>query len=284
MTEVNAGEFNAVDDDEQDIDLDLDSDDDQGGDDQDGDQDEGEPVSFGFGEEAEAEEAREPDETPLVRQLRKELRERNRELKRFQVEAPQQAPKRRPRPTIDDHDWDQDKFNADLDLWVEEEKAADKAESEQRRTLEEKNREGTQILNEYQGRAKSFASTHRIPDYEDAQAQVEDELGAEKVSLIIAGSPKAEELIYALYKNPGKMKTLAGIGNLPRFMYEAAMLQKDIKVRQGRKSPPTDKPISSNGSAAMGDKKLAALEAKAAKTGDRTEVVRYKKQLKARAA
>lgn len=242
------------------------------------DQDEG-PIGFSFGED-EPEQEEEAAEPPS--KLRGIISNQDREIKRLKamLEPKVEPIEVGPRPRLEDFDFDHDAFDAAVDTWLETKQKADNQHAALRREQEEKNREGNKILTDYQGRAKTFAATHRISDYEDAQSAVEDELGVEKVSLLIAGSPKAEELIYALHKNPAKLKALAGINNLPRFMYEAATLQKDIKVRQGRKSPPVDAPVRSNGSSASGDRRLAALEAEAARTGDRSKVVKYKADLR----
>lgn len=258
---------------------DLGAEEDNGDEGTDGDDDA--PPLFAFGEEDQPDAANpDAEETPLVRKLRKERRDLARELKRYQEQNAPRPIEVGPRPTYEDCDFDPDRFERETDAWIAKKTQADAEVSQQRQAEEAKTREGTQILAEYQTRAKSFAAANRISDYDDAFADVEDKLGAEKAALIIAGSPKAEELIYALHKNPKKMDALATISNLPRFMYEAATLQKDLKVSQTRKSPPADTPVRGNGSSASGDRRLAQLEVEAERTNDRRKVVAYKAALR----
>ncbi len=265
------------------VDQDFESPDDEGSDQEeltDGDGAEGDDDLIpSFGDEPEGAAAPEAD-TPLVRTLRNQLRETQRENRQLKRTTPQPRVELGPKPKFEDFDYDEEKFNQATDDWYARKAVVDR-ENEQRaaeqRQVEE---QGNAILSAYQDRAKKLP----VSDFDAAHQYVSDELGEQRASIIIAGSDDAEKLIYALYKSPAKLEALQKIENPIRFAFAAAALQKDLKTMK-RRAPAPDTPIRSNAGndASASDKRLAKLEAEADRTGDRTKVVAYKRQLRAAA-
>jgi hypothetical protein len=89
--------------------------------------------------------------------------------------------------------------------------------------------------------------------------------------------------MYALGKNPEKLKELAAITNPVRFT--AALVRMETKMTVSTRKPSTspEKVIAGNSAVSgINDKTLDRLRDEAEKTGDFTKVLAYKKQLRAK--
>ena len=99
-------------------------------------------------------------------------------------------------------------------------------------------------------------------------------------------APKnSANVIYALGKVPAKAAELAKISDPIELAAELARLEGKLTMTKRNAPPPPEQIV--RGSAPLSsqaDKHLERLEAEAARTGDRTKVVQYKRQLKAKAA
>lgn len=233
------------------------------------------PVGFAFEDSEEEPEA--VEETPRMKELRKQLREAHRTIRKYEVEPP--APKQKiqlgARPTWGDGDmwdYDSDKFDAALEAWLKDKSAYDQQEAEETKAKQTVEQEGNAIAEAYHARVKALA----LPDYDESLSAVEDELGPQKMNLLVAALPEAEKMIDALAKSPGKLKLLANITNMPRFVYEVSKLEGKVSPKMGRKAPAPDAPVRGNAGTTAGDNTLKRLEAEADKTGDRSKLIAYK--------
>jgi hypothetical protein len=101
------------------------------------------------------------------------------------------------------------------------------------------------------------------------------------VALIYHAIPGAEQMIYAIGRNPKLMAELAAETDLALFTVRVAELKGKIKVE--RKAPPAPEARINGGSGspiAISQARVDAAEKLAEKTGDRSEVIRLKKLMR----
>ncbi|MEB6681027.1 hypothetical protein [Acinetobacter lwoffii] len=218
-----------------------------------------------------------------VKDLRKKEREARKRIKELEAQAQQAKPAEKPievgpKPKLSDFDYDEDQFESAVEQWherkrqVEQQQAAKRAEEEQaQQTWQSK-------MQSYEERRQTVAA--KVRDFEEVEEAAKDKLTPTQQGILIHAAENPELIMYHLGKHPNKAKELAEITDPIQFAFAAAKLDSQMKI-QTRKpaTQPEKKPSGSAGLAGAVDQKLAQLEAKAAKTGDRTELIKYKKSL-----
>ena len=233
-----------------------------------------------IGDEQPPEEEQHAQAPAWVKELRKsqrELQRENRELKaRLQQGA---APQAEPaivlgkKPTLEDHDYDAEKFEQSLADWYEKKRQVD-AQAEQARKAQEAQQAAWQEkLNGYQAAKAAL----KVPDYEDAEHVATETFSVTQQGVMLQGADNPALVIYALGKNPKKAKELAAIADPVKFAFAVAKLESQLKVTNRKAPPPPEKTMRGTGpvSGAV-DSTLERLREEAARTGDMTKVIRYK--------
>lgn len=218
-----------------------------------------------------------------VRELRKNHRElvkRNRELEE-QLKASsapaQKATVLGPKPTLKDPDidYDEEKFSAALDAWYERKRKVDEEEARTQSEAKAAQDAWTAKLTAY-GEAKAKL---KVQDFDDAEATVQSTLSPTQQGVILQGAERPELVVYALGKNPQKLKELSAITDPVKYAFAVAKLETQLKVTARKAAPPPEKVIQGTGSKAGAvDSTLERLRAEAEKTGDYTKVTAYKRQ------
>lgn len=237
--------------------------------------DEGETfIGFEGEEEDEAAPASE-SESSVIRELRRANREAQRriaELERGNAPKPVELG---PKPTLESCEYDEERFEAALTDWH-----AQKSKVEAQEREAEEARKATQA--EWEARAKAYEadkSALGVAGYDEAEAEVFSVLPREIQALILR-TDKPAALVFALHRSPAKLETLSKL-NLADAALQLGEWKAGLKVTK-RKTPNPDRPITGK-SAASSAKTLERLEREAARTGDRTELIRYRKQMNAKA-
>ncbi|WP_180146674.1 hypothetical protein [Acinetobacter sp. YH12052] len=218
-----------------------------------------------------------------VKDLRKKEREARKRIKELEVQVQQAKPADKPievgsKPKLADFDYDEDQFESAVEQWherkrqVEQQQAAKQAE-------EEKAKQAWQTkMQSYEERRQNVAS--KVRDFEEVEEAAKDKLTATQQGILIHAAENPELILYHLGKNPKKAQELSEITDPIQFAFAAAKLDSQMKIQTRKPSTqPERKPSGSAGLSGVVDQKLAQLEAKAAKTGDRTELIKYKKSL-----
>lgn len=180
----------------------------------------------------------------------------------------------RARPTMFDHDYDEDRYEADLEVWLNEKAEHDKALAEQSSKYQD-------INQRYVDSVQKFSKI--AVDYHEVESRVASVLSHEKQALLKMAVGDVAPFAYFLGKSGQTLDKLSNLDEVS-FIKEVALLEYQMNNRpKSSKSKPMPKDHELTGSASGGfDKKLAELEAKAERTGDRTEVLAYKRALKAK--
>jgi len=188
-----------------------------------------------------------------------------------------EEPELGPKPRSADFDYDDDAYEAALDEWKTRKAEIEQAEAE----AEDAVRKEQQAV---QARADAHldrkASLNRA-DYDEAEEDVLLQLSEQHKSILI-GYGNSAELIYALSRDPAKLQEFSKLSPLDA-VYRAGELGAQLKMNK-RPKPKPDARLKGNAPTGAADKKLERLEKKAAETGNRTELIRYRKELRERAA
>jgi len=245
-----------------------------------GDSDE---VIVSIGEEAPPpeEQTHAPEWVRELRKTNRELQRQNRELQgKLQSTAQTET---KPvvlgkKPSLEEHDYDADKFEAALADWFERKRQADESNAKQEAEVMNQQKAWQAKLDGY-GKAKAEL---RVKDFEDAEAVAQELFNITQQGVVLQGADNPALVIYALGKNPKKAKELSDIKDPVKFAFAVAKLEKELKVTNRRAAPPPERIVSGTGrvSGAV-DSTLERLRAEAEKTGNMTKVIQYKAQKRA---
>jgi hypothetical protein len=216
------------------------------------------------------------EETPLIRQLRAEVRDAKRELaERRKADAPQVVVGER--PTLEACDYDEDKFATKLEQWHERKAQAAENERKAEQAAQVRNQEFERAVSTYRSKAAALP----VKDFQQAEEAVRGALPELLQSAIIQYADDPAKVVYALYKHPQKIAQLADEPDPIKAIKAVWNMERNIKVATRKPPPP---PMAANiqrGSAPVAandyDKQLEALEKKAERTGNRTEVIAFKR-------
>lgn len=243
---------------------------------------ESEPSEEGTVEEPEEEDVsfdeekpeEEKEDTPVIRNMRKLLKEAQREAKEAKREAErlkssQVKPEDDPKPKLKDFDYDEEAYEKARDEWAEREAKRNEVENQKNKAFMDKKEAYT----------KAREST-KLPGFADNEREVFSTLSpAQQAILIHAAKGGPERIIQALGKAPERLKSLAAIEDPILFGAELRELELTLKSKTAERkpaqaeetfkgSPPTNNSY---------EKQLAKLEKEADATGDRSKILAFKK-------
>ena len=244
------------------------------------DDDDSDEVVVSIGEEAPPpeEHTQAPEWVRELRKTNRELQRQNRELQgKLQTSAQTEI---KPvmlgkKPSLEDHDYDAEKFEEALTHWFERKRQADEINAKQEAEVMNQQKAWQSKLDGY-GKAKAEL---RVKDFEDAEAVAQELFNITQQGVMIQGADNPALVVYALGKNPKKAKELAAIKDPVKFAFAVAKLEKDLKVTNRRAAPPPERILSGTGrSSGAVDSTLERLREDAARTGNMTKVIAYKAQ------
>ncbi len=237
-------------------------------------------VVVSIGEEAPPteEEVRAPE---WVRELRKTNREKERRIRELEAKLTATTTENKPvvtmgpKPKLEDHDYDAERYEQALDAWHERKRQHD-LETETVKKSELEQHQAWQAKLDSYGKAKAEL---KVRDYEDAEETVQQLLNVTQQGVVLQGADNPALVIYALGKNPKKAKEIAEITDPVKFAFAVAKLEKELKVTNRRAAPAPERIVSGTGrSSGAVDSTLDRLREEAARTGNMTKVIQYKAQ------
>jgi hypothetical protein len=221
------------------------------------------------------EEARAPDWVRELRKSHRELQRKNRELEQRLQGAPAATPQLGKKPSLDDFDYDADKYETALESWHDTKRKVEAASAEAEKAKERTAAEWRTKLDAY---ANSKVAL-KVTGYDDAEARVEEAFNGDQQAVLIKALDNPATVVYALGRDPARLKDLAAITDPILFAAAIAKLEGKLKVTTRSAPPPPEKRVT--GSAPISgtvDSNLDRLRDEAAKTGDYTKVLAYKRQ------
>lgn len=247
-------------------------------------------VSLGEEPEPESEEEKEAKAAPKwVKELRKDAKEKARRIRELEQQLQQKAEQPQEqevqlgnKPTLEDFDYDTEKFETALESWFERKRQIDAQKEAVKRQQEEAQQQWQAKLDNYASKRAEL----KVRDYEDAEYAIKEKLDDAQRSILIAGLDNPALMVYALGKNSEQLKRLAAIKDPVRFAVEIGKLETQVKTKARSEKPAPEKRVSpgSGSLSAATDRTLEQLRAEAEKTGDYTKVHQYKRQQKMKQA
>ena len=246
------------------------------------DEDDGDELVVQFGDEAApASEGERGSNSGLVKELRAKLREASEKAAAYERGdlQPLKPIEVGPKPKIDDFYGEDDPeaaHEAAYDAWNERKRQAEQVQTQAQKQQEAAQAAWQEELAEHGRKVVALGAR----DFDVAREEVASALNLVQQAALIKAADNSAAVAYALGKNPHKLTELAKIQDPIKFAVAVSKLEGTLKVtKTTRRAVEPDRTVRGSASLAGGDKKLEALEAKAARTGNRTEVIAYKAQL-----
>jgi hypothetical protein len=235
-------------------------------------------------EAPESEESQQPRESSTFRKLReisnaalKDKRRLERELEEIRAKLPKPEPTLGPKPTLDQYDYDETKFSEAYDRWMEQKATMDDADRQKLEAQRKQQEELENFQRSYRTRAESLG----VDDFQEAEAEVGTMLNQTQTGLMMRGADDPAALVYALSKSPARLIELSRITDPVKFTVAVAKLEMNLSARKSTSRPAPEPRVSSERSSTAYSASSSALEKlrdEAARTGDYSKVVAYKKQ------
>ena len=210
-----------------------------------------------------------------LKKLREQNRDRGRRLKELEAKLNQSTEKKqqvlRKKPTLEDHDYDAESFEGDLDKWYGEKRQVD-AENEKEEI------EAKQVHERYYTAKKTLSE--KLPDYDEAEEFVKDSLSVMQQNIILHGAETPANIVYALGKNPALAERMAEIKDPVKFAFAVAKMESKVKMTT-RKPPPPEEKVRNTSSGILTNqtqKELEKLEKRAELDGNRSAIIAFKKK------
>jgi len=182
-----------------------------------------------------------------------------------------------PKPTLEQAEYDADKFEANLLEWTEKKRKADEIQNKAKEAQEAMNK----AWQEKQTAYEKSKTTLRVKDYADAEDAVREALTVEQQSVILDAVDIPAEMVYAIGKRPKLLKELSEIKSLAKFAAKLGVLETKMKVE--RRTPPAPERVVKSGAAtgsAISSSALDKLREEAHRSGDMTKYLEAKRRLK----
>lgn len=218
----------------------------------------------------------------------KHLRQVARDALKRAAEAEAKATAPRPqtvevgeKPTLAGCDYDEEKFESELDAWKERKSAADKQKTTTELAQEEQRKAWEARLTKVTAEKASLGRA----DTEEAFDTVGAALGEQKIAAVLQlldDTTNAAAFVYALSKHPDQLSALASQDDPVRLVKDITRLEGQLKMVKRKAPPGIDTPERGSGKTVHPkavDKELAKLEKEAETNGgDRTKIAAFKRQ------
>jgi len=225
----------------------------------------------------------EPEAAPeWVRELRKshrELQKRNRELEAQVHQTTETNPvvTLGAKPSLEQHDYDTDKYEASLADWYERKRSVDDQQAQARQAEQQQADAWQQQLQGY----ADAKSKLKVKDYDDAEEVAQQTFNVVQQGVMIQGAEDPALVIYALGKNPKKAKELAQIDDPVKFAFAVAKLESQLKVSNRKAATRPEGKVSATAPLKGAvDSTLERLREEASKSGNMDKVMAYKRAQK----
>jgi hypothetical protein len=225
----------------------------------------------------------EPEPAPeWVRELRKshrELQKRNRELEAQVHQTTETNPvvTLGAKPSLEQHDYDTDKYEASLADWYERKRSVDDQQAQARQAEQQQADAWQQQLQGY----ADAKSKLKVRDYDDAEEVAQQTFNVVQQGVMIQGAEDPALVIYALGKNPKKAKELAQIDDPVKFAFAVAKLESQLKISNRKAATRPEGKVSATAPIKGAvDSTLERLREEASKTGNMDKVMAYKRAQK----
>lgn len=228
-----------------------------------------------------------------VKETPEKVQERNREFARMRARTAElerklaeketpavaAAPDPGAKPTLESCGYDTPEFEAKLDAWHEAKRlratADAQAAQEAQKAQDARQQKQVQYLKSKEG------ILEKLPDYEELEALVGAGLSPVQRDVILHYTENPALVVAALGRNPERLQDFANTKDLGSLIAKAAKLEARTELKSKTTTPPPENPVRGTGTK-MGaeDAHLKKLQETADRTGNRTPVLDYMRELR----
>lgn len=213
-----------------------------------------------------------------LKDLRKSNREQAKRIK--ELEAEKSTPKHvedeeelPPEPTLEQHDYDAEAFKAALLEWADKKRKVEARKDEKANAQKDAEDAWQAKLSGYAEKKHAL----KVPDFDGAESYVKDTFDVTQQGIIIEIADDPALLTYALGKNKKRAGELASIKQPVQFIKALTLMEAQIKMTSRKGPPPPERPLSGR-TGGGADNTLEKLREEAARTGDMSKVLAYKRK------
>jgi hypothetical protein len=235
-----------------------------------------------IGEESPPQEDDKKPAPQWVRDLRvktRELERENRELRKLKDRVEQQKQTQLgPKPTLEACDYDEQKFETELDAWKERKAVVERQQAEEKKAVQERQQFFQSKFESYSTRKSEVAG--KLKDFEDVEGSVKDTLNETQLGVVLAHAKDPALLLYAIGKDEKRLQELAKISDPVEYIFAVARMETQLRTSSRKPSSAPEKSVKGSASTIGSDKRMDQLIAEAQRTGDGTKLRQYRASLK----
>lgn len=240
-----------------------------------------EELHITLGDDSPSSEAEEDQPAEWVTNLRKQYRDSQKRIRELEAEREKFVPTEKPaelgaKPTLEACEWDPELFERKLEDWHEtkrqvEQQAAQKQQAQQK------------AAEEWNAKVAAFNEAKaklNVKGMDEAQEMVESVFSVQQQGILLHVAESPEKVVYALGKNPARLKELATITDPLKLAAAITKLEtKEMKVTNRKSPPPPERVVRGQSSVAGSvDSTLERLRKEAEATGDYTKIGDYRRK------
>lgn len=231
---------------------------------------------FGFDGQEEGSAPDPESESSVIRELRGRIRELTAEKKAWETQKQPEQIEVGEKPTLESCEYDEERFETELDSWKTRKAKAERIEQQRKEDQDKQAEQWAETHRSYEADKASLG----VPNFEEAEETVASVL-PEHTRALLLKSGKGAALVAALHRSPTTLEELSKLDPADAAMMIGELRSKLKMTTRSRPNP--DRPVKGNAASTSADKELARLEKEAERTGNRTEVIRYKRKLRKQA-
>lgn len=220
------------------------------------------------GEDSESEQS-EPNISVLIR----EKLELQKKLAEFTASKVEVSPQKLQKPTLESCDFDEVVFEQRYDEWQEQEHQQKQSRSQQEKEWEDQKAR-------YR-KSKEIVSS-KASDYDISEDLVKADFSIEQQTILVRALDLPAQMVYAIGKNARLRERLAKIKDPITFTKEVTKLELMATKKISPHKPPPEQRVQggTGGKISRKDASLERLRAEAERTGDMTDLLKYKRNLR----
>jgi hypothetical protein len=176
----------------------------------------------------------------VIKEMRRKLKDRTRRVKELErqqasVASEVQAEEVGPRPTLEDAEYDEDRYAEELASWFEKKRQADDRVAE----AEAKQQKIVQRFEQKRAAYDVEKGKLGVPDFDRSEEAIKSAFNATGQGVILAASKEPAKVIYALSRSPETIKTLVELADDP-LMLAAEVARFESRIKLAPRKPATE--------------------------------------------
>lgn len=225
----------------------------------------------------------EKEDSSTIKGMRKQIQESNSKLRESEEKLKKytgtaETVELGPKPTLESSNHDAAVFERDLEAYHKRKRAVDDRKLKQDEQVKASEEKWQATLQNHNQKKKEL----KVKDIEEVEATVEASLDETQLGIIKHAAENSARVVVALGTHPEKLKELADIKDPVKFSFAVAKMETQLKTTTRRPATSPETTVSGTAQLSSGgtDKHLEKLEKESEKSGDRTKVNIYKRNLK----